>query len=59
MNKDFDLSEKIDKDINLLEKNDDLIKAKYVKEFIRLIKEQVWDIQDREVIDKLAGGKLK
>jgi len=60
----FRLIDKVNKDINLLEKNDDLIKVKFVQKFIRLLKKKnklnLYGFALRnanENIDKLWRGK--
>jgi hypothetical protein len=47
--KEFNLSDRINIDINLLKQNDDLIKVKDVKEFIK---------QDTELINQFACGNI-
>ena len=42
----FNLSEKINKDIDLLNENYDVIKISHVKEFIRLLKEQSGELAE-------------
>ena len=44
--KEFNLSDRINIDINLLKQNDDLIKVKDVKEFIKLRDNQINDFQN-------------
>jgi len=53
----FNLSEKIDTCI--CSKQDELIYVEDVKEFIRLLKEKTRLRSNVELIDKLAGEKLK
>jgi len=52
------LSDKINKDINLLEKNDDLIKVKFVKRFIKWCETHSYMAEGVQVIDinKLKEG---
>jgi len=60
------LSDKINKDINLLEKNDDLLKVKFVKVFIKELKnmkgttagEKIMIEFFKDKINKLAGEDL-
>ena len=54
----FNLSEKIYKYANGAERMPDTIAREDVKEFIRLLKDEIGDFFACDIIDKLAGEKL-
>lgn len=70
MEKEFDLSKKINKNAMGIINGDYVIMVKDVQEFIRLLKEKIdksfdddflqeKDFIKKDIIDKLAGDKLK
>ena len=56
MSKEFDLSNYINKEIDLLEKNDDLIKVRFVKKFINEIEN--WCYKNNTIPIKNSRLKL-